>query len=401
VQPFVQTRLQLGEWDFERKNPLYRPKWKSRAKVISDEDFANRPTVGLSPDFESLQDAMVTLCWLDSGEQKQIYQLYLELLKHSHEKHKVTSHEYIMRVIAQKYNITAERVAGIVQLQHNEEQYKRDPNRKLLVEAAEYMDRAIQQEILDAYQTFNQKKPDEFVEDPLGVVGRQESKRWEVAEDLYDVGQIMQDTLVREEREARLLIDGHVYIEDVDDDKVEIPLSKDAKRLLQAHEKYRQGIRQAPAAKGGASQETEKSKGGRRPRWQYVAQVVNTRELKKAKSRTRGYTNNSPDNTLVEQDGALRAATLADVKKTAWKPTRNIMEHTYRDAKLGWLARTVRGNESAWGRAPAPAVEAAPPRAEDSGKAKARLDPESTSAESQSPENDAALPDAENSDRNQ
>jgi hypothetical protein len=398
VQPFVQTHLQPGEWDFERKNPLYRPKWKSRARVISDEDFANRPTVGLTSEFESLQDAMVTLSWLDSGEQKQIYQLYLELLKHSHDKHKVTSHEYIMRVIAQKYNITAERVAGIVQLQHNEEQYKRDPDRKLLVEAAEYMDRAIREEILDAYRTFNQKMPDEFVEDPIGVVGRQESKRWEVAEDLYDVEQIMQDTLVREEREARLLIDGHVYVEDVDDDKVEIPLSRDARRLLKAHDGFRKGDGKAKEARA-SQQQPERSKGGHRPRWQYVAQVVNTRELKKAKSRTRGYTNNCPENTLVEQDGVLRAATLADVCKTSWKPTRNIMEHTYRGAKRGWLDRTVRGNESAWGRAPAVAARPVPRRAEVSGKA--AFGPASASAEPQSPEKDAAPDYAEESDKKQ
>jgi hypothetical protein len=358
-QPFVQTRLQTGEWDFERTDPLYRPKWKSRAKIISEEDFANRPTVGMSTEFESFQDAMVTLSWLDAGEQKQIYQLYLELLKHSHEKHKTTSHEYIMKVIANKYNITAERVAGVVQLQHNEEQYKRDPDRKLLVEAAEYMDRAIQQEILDAYKTFGLKMPDEFVEDPIGVVGRQESKAWQVAEDLFDADQIMQDTLVREEKEARILIDGHVYVEDVDDEDVEIPLSADAIGLLKKHKQFH-----AAANENKESAKVTKTSGptqpiaeysespSRRPRWQYVAQIVNTRVLKKAKSRSRGYSNNSPDNTLVENDGVLRAATLADVKKTAWKPKRNVMEHTFQEAKRGWLDRSVRGNEAAWGKAP-------------------------------------------------
>lgn len=186
-QPFVQARIQAGEWNLERTDPLYRPKWKSRAQIVSAEDFANRPTVGFSGEFESFQDAMVTLSWLDDKEQKQIYQIYLELQNHAKERHKKTSHEYVMRVIGQKFNITPQRVAAIVQLQHNEEQIKKnDPDRKLLTEAAEYMDRAIRQEILDAYQTFNLKKPDEFVEDPVGVKGHKDHG-YQVVEDLFDV----------------------------------------------------------------------------------------------------------------------------------------------------------------------------------------------------------------------
>jgi hypothetical protein len=95
----------------------------------------------------------------------------------------------------------------------------------------------------------------------------------------------------------------------------------------------------------------------------------------------------------------LRAATLADVCKTSWKPTRNIMEHTYRGAKRGWLDRTVRGNESAWGRAAAVAARPVPRRDEVSGKA--AFGPASASAEPQSPEKDAAPDDAEESDKKQ
>ncbi len=31
------------------------------------------------------------------------------------------------RVVAQKYNVTTSRTAGVIQLQHNEEQLKKDP----------------------------------------------------------------------------------------------------------------------------------------------------------------------------------------------------------------------------------------------------------------------------------
>jgi hypothetical protein len=160
-----------------------------------------------------------------------------------------------------------------------------------------------------------------------------------------------------------------VYVEDVDDDTVEIPLSKDAKKLLQNHEKFRRAStrdeHKATATDKGRDSKTEGTvdegdRSARRPRWQYVAQLVNTRELKKSKSsKSRGYTNDSPENTLVEHDGTLRAATLADVSKTSWKPkrTRHVMEHTYRDAKKGWLDRIVRGDEKAWGKAPAAASE--------------------------------------------
>lgn len=350
-QPFVQTRIQAGEWDYpHRTNPLYRPRWKSRAKIISVEDFNNRPTVGMDDgEFESLQDAMVTLSWLDSTDMKNIYNLYLQLQGHSSEKYKTTSHEYVVRVIAQKYNLTAERVAGVIQLQHNEEQYKRE-GRELLTETAEYMDRAIKNEIQDAYQTFGQKKPEEFVEDPVGsAVNMQESKKYQTVDDVFDVEQMMKDAILREENEARALIDGHVYLEDQDDAAVSIPISRTAKRLLQEKERL-----DSEALKSSSVDLPVRMDGSKRPRWKYVAQVVSTRELKKAKAKHNGYKNNSPADTLVEEDGKLRVANLEDVKQTAWKPVRNLLEHTYWRAKKGWLDRSVRGDDSAWGMAPAP-----------------------------------------------
>ena len=350
-QPFVQTRITAGEWDPARTNPLYRPKYKSRAKIVSAEDYADRPGVGFFGEFDTFQDAMVTLTWLDQADHQQIYQLYTDLLSHSQEKHGVTSHEYVVRVIAQKYNITAERVAAIVQLQHNEEQIlKEDPDRVLLNKAANYMDDAVKQEIQEAYQTFGLKKPDEFVEDPVGVSGSFERASWQVVNDVLDVDQIMEDTIVREDRQVRLQIDGHHYQEDVDDATVAVPMSKQARKLLQAKEKF---AKQRDAAAKQDVVDWPVNHVKPRARWTFVAQTVNTRELKKKRAPASSYTNNSVADTLVEEPGGtLRAATLEDVKLTAWKPVRHVQEHTFAGAKRGWLDRTIRGKEQAWGKAP-------------------------------------------------
>jgi hypothetical protein len=389
AQPFVQTRIKAGEWDPQRTDPLYRPKFKSRSKIISAEDFNARPAVAIEEqsEFESFQDAMVTLSWLDQGDHQQIYQIYCDLVSRASGKHGVTSHEYVMRVIAQKYNITPQRVAAVVQLQHNEEQIKRNfPDRVLLTKTADYMDQAIKKEINDAYQTFGLKKPDDFVEDPVGVSAPLERSQWQTVEDVFDVDQIMEDTIVREEREARLAIDGHHYIEDVDDTEIEIPMSKDARQLLKAKarmDKNSTVVNNNSSSSNGKT-DTEKepvafewpvNQVKPRPRWKFVAQTVNTRKLKKTRAKSRGYTNNSPADTLVEHDGELRAGTMADVKLASWKPVRHVQEHTYSMAKQGWLDRSVRGDDSAWGMAPVmrerePVAEAEAADNSENGKSK-------------------------------
>ena len=231
-QAFVKTRLEPGEWDLDRKNPLYRPKYRSSARIIATDDFANRPTVGMNAEFESLQDAMVTLSWLDQNEQKIIYRLYLDLMVSAEASSGgKTSHEYVMRVIAQKFNLTAQRVAAVVQLQHNEQQMiLENPDIELCDDLADEMDQLIKQEISDAYQTFNLKKPESFVEDPVNDI--KDGKKWVIANDVFDVDQMAEDAIVREEREARLIIDGHVYVEDMDAETIPVPLDKDCKYLL-------------------------------------------------------------------------------------------------------------------------------------------------------------------------
>jgi hypothetical protein len=233
-QPFVKTRLEPGEWDPQHTNPLYRPKFRSSAKIVSSDDFANRPSVGLSEEFESFQDAMVTISWLDQNDHKLVYQLYLDLMVSAESSTGGrTSHEYVMRVIAQKFNITADRVAAIVQLQHNEQQMLlENPDIELCTELADEMDREFKAEIDEAYQTFNLKKPESFVEDPAGTADLKPSKKWVIADDVFDVDQMSEDAIIREDRDARLIIDGHVYVEDVDKELLPVPLDKDCRSLL-------------------------------------------------------------------------------------------------------------------------------------------------------------------------
>jgi len=148
------------------------------------------------------------------------------------------------------------------------------------------------------------------------------------------------------------------YVEDIDDEDVTIPISKDTKKLVEAKKQMSNHVsdNKQPSEDLPSSSvinwPTTNGEGKTRPRWKFVAQTANTRELKKKRSKHRSYTNNNPVNTLVEEDGQLREATLADVKLTSWKPVRNVMEHTYGGAKKGWLDRTVRGDQSAWGKAP-------------------------------------------------
>lgn len=233
-QPFVKSRLEPGEWDPQHTNPLYRPKFRSSAKIIAADDFANRPSVGLSENFESFQDAMVTISWLDQNDHKLVYQMYLDLMVSAESSSGGrTSHEYVMRVIAQKFNITADRVAAIVQLQHNEQQMMlENPDIELCTDLADEMDREFKAEIEEAYQTFNLKKPESFVEDPAGTADLKPNKKWVIADDVFDVDQMSEDAIIREDRDARLIIDGHVYIEDVDKESIPVPLDKDCRSLL-------------------------------------------------------------------------------------------------------------------------------------------------------------------------
>ena len=358
-QPFVTAHLEPGEWDVNRTDPYFRPKPPKTSKLISAEDFANRPPVAFENEFSTLNDSMISLGWLDSKTCRQMYQSYVDMMVLAQEQHGKTSHEYVVRVIAQKFNVTTWRAAGIIQLQHAEEQMRQHNPELLCDEQAKHAEQSILQNIRDAYRAERSDPPRPnggFMEDPVGIHGRgdpdETSRNWTKANDIYDLQQKLEEATVRDAKMARLLIDGHVYKEDAEDSKQDVPIDATCRKLLKKS-------REIPGP-----QETTidypqtNAKGGKRTRWKYVAKVVNTRNLRNKKHATgnkrivTSYTNNNISNTLVEHDGELRVATVEEAKQVAWKPTREGNEYIYEGVKNDWLQKTKQGKSSVWGRGP-------------------------------------------------
>lgn len=353
-QPFVTAKLEPGEWDMNRTDPFFRPK-PPRSKLISAEDYANRPPVGFDNEFGSFEDSMVSLSWLDQKTSRQIYQLYLDTMVMSQQKHNTTSHEYVCRVIAQKFNITPMRAAAVIQLQHAEEQMRQQHPELLCEEQAKYAEEAILQNIRDAYRAERAQPPRQaFVEDPVGAHGRGEpdetSVSWTSADDIYDLEDKIAQANVRDDERARLIIDGHVYKEDVDETKVEVEVDQTAKRLIKAKKTQAQ---EKIEEKDAIPYPETNCDGEKRARWKFVAKVVNTRAMKKKGRTSTSYTNNNMENTLVEHDGELRVATVQEAKQAAWRPTRSKdNEYIYEGVKSAWLERTLQGKSGVWGKAP-------------------------------------------------
>ena len=391
AQQFVKVGFEPGEWDPERTDPLARPPWKNRARIMSAEDFAQRPRVGFSEEFESLHDAMVTLTWLDGKQCDAVYNKYLELMSRMGNK---TSHEYVMRVVGQQFNLTAQRVAAIVQLAHNEEQLKKD-GEEIRYELQDYVDSKVKEHIENAYSEYNEINPNQFVEDPFGVMGMGDpasmTNQYVVVEDTVDVKGLEEEMLLREAEEIKLAIDGKTYIEDVDESTLHVPVTDECHTLLHTQKQLSQTEQ--------AQRSTELKPAPshpRRPRWKYVAQVINTREAKKQKKASKK-TKTDPimegmDNTLIEHDGELRVATLTEAKSTAWKPKRNTTEFAYQGVKKAWLERKLEGAHGVWGRqqAPEPEPEPEPIEAKDDETAEEEGDESSSSSDDESSGSDSS-----------
>mmetsp|Transcript_78046 Transcript_78046/g.117448 ORF Transcript_78046/g.117448 Transcript_78046/m.117448 type:complete len:197 (-) Transcript_78046:952-1542(-) len=86
-QPFVTAHLEPGEWNRARTDPYFRPKPPRMSKLISAEDFANRNPVAFEGDFETYGDAMISLSWLEERTCRQMYQLYMDMMVLSQDKH--------------------------------------------------------------------------------------------------------------------------------------------------------------------------------------------------------------------------------------------------------------------------------------------------------------------------
>jgi hypothetical protein len=375
-QPFDKAIFEVGEWDPEtRTNPLYRPKYTGTPRIISADDFARRPVVSFSGNFKGLEDGMVVLSWLDHKQQKDIYDLYVKMMLQSEKANdKITSHEYAVRKIASQVRMTEERVAAVLQLQHNEEQM-RQAGIELNDDMAEYFDKGIASEFAAAYKMQKGDRdvtripPVTFVEDPVGVAGLQDTKKFVHIDDLIQINET--DEHDAEQQRARQIIETHRYIEDIDEDQIQIPLDKNCEAMLQQatnmgnpaetdatvlaqRAKKKSAATAAPTGEGSKKKKKktpiiaaappyrERSKNPR-PRWRFVCQAVD--------SRKESYVNNCVKNTIVEQDGVLRGGTMADVRATSWKPIRHIKEFTYHGVKQAWLNRVNRNVMDGWGYA--------------------------------------------------
>ena len=352
-QEFVKIRFEPGEWDPRQTDPLYLPPWKNKARVISEEDYTNRPTAGFSEEFRSLYDARVTFTWMNQETKDEIYQDYLNLMEAMKEREKVTSHEYVMHVIARKYNIMPDRVAAIVQLAHNEERIKQEhPEREIHYDLAKTFDEKMQRFIQEVYSEYGEVNPREFVEE---LLERGKGSRATVdVDDLYDVDELNKQAILRERDLAQRIIDTKVYIEDFTPSQVEVKINQECRDLIKAHKEMKvendaaiySDVASLPAVSSSEKGEAAAAdKGERRPRWKFVAHTINTREKKKKNGTVK------EQNAIVEQDGNLRVATQEEFHKTSWKPKRNLKEFMLRDVKKGWMDKNQKGDKDAWGRA--------------------------------------------------
>lgn len=413
------------------RDSYWRPPWKNpRAEIISAEDFANRPRVTFSESFLTMNDGMVVLTWMTQEDKDGMYKLYLEMMTaiagQSKDAKKETwgvlstntSHEYVVRVVAQKYNVTSSRAAGVIQLQHNEEQCKKDPDFKVNHALQAHMDTTIREHIREVYQSYGEKDPLQFVEDPIastGRIGREDtsSEMYQIASELTDVDALLKKTKMMELEAAKVRIKNHIYVEDVDERTRKVKVDQETKRLLKMgdqlngfyEEKDEEGaaedepeeeetpvksansendkksvaksnkrpkkrrIKVPPNLKipVGASPYPDNNRGydevpeTRRPRWKFAAQIINTKMLEtspdssshgrkfaaRAKGRRHGRVVDG--NTIIEQEGKLRVASVAELEQTSWKHVRNESEFMFKGVKESWLKRQLEGEVGGWG----------------------------------------------------
>jgi len=343
-----------------------------------------------------MHDAMVTLTWLTESDRQGMYTAYLNLMTEAandtndvrgKDGKATTSHEYVMNVIAQKYNITPERAGAVVQNCHDEEQAAKRGD-FVHTKAQEFVDAKVREHITNCYSAYGEVDPNGFVEDPVGVVpgltdpviNQRETAR---VEDLWDVERLLDEAVKREEGEAQLKINGKIYIEDVETGEIDAKVNAECLKLIERkNDDFKAKLMgferneqkgELPLPYSGVPNKNQEEV-PRRSRWKYAAKIINTREDKKklAKlgriSRKAFKERNSEEkltNVIVEQDGKLRVASVKEVAGTALKPERNELEFIYQGVKEAWMNRQLRSEKLGWGRVPA-----APPKEVIAKKAK-------------------------------
>ena len=399
-------------------------------EILSKDDFNNRPRIQFGEGFQSLHDGQITLSWLTQSDKYNMYDTYVSVMtaqsnnqkKGGSKKKKVedpddvkdkpwgvlsahTSHEYAIRVIAQKFNVSTSSAAAVIQLQHDEEQLKKDPNFKLYHDVQDHVDNQVNAWIREVYQSYGEKAPLGYMEDPVsstGLVGREDSGSPDImsVSDLHDVDVLVKKTEALERETAMSRMGKHVFVEDVDDSTRNVRLDSEAKGLMTRAGDLR-GLYdvsdEGPDAndgEGGANEEppSDASSRGqkkgpkrllkipkaaspfpdnnrghkdtpetRRPRWRYAAQIINTHKLKHppnqsrhgvkvaARAKARRHGRVVDGNTIIEEGGELRAATMAELEQTSWKHVRNESEIMFRGVKDAWLRKELHGESGGWG----------------------------------------------------
>ena len=374
------------------------------------------PRVTFSEEFESLADGMITLGWTTDATASQMYKFYVDLMTSKLGKQKEsevtksdaaatdadtdtdnpldqewkilsahTSHEYVIRIIAQKYQVSTSRAAGIIQLKHNEEQLKKDPTFVVDHKLQAHVDNTVRQQISEVYRSYGEVDPLEFVEDPIastGILGHEDTGSQSVvaASDLVDVDSLMAKKRREEKRDAVKKMRSHRFIEDIDENSMRVRLDKEARRYLKSSEEWSRLYSDDAAINGVTSLKStgrtripipqyatpypENNAGyksepnTRRPRWKYAAQIIDTRTFAPSKNGGRKASNRLKasrhgrvveGNTLIEQDGHVRVASRAELEQTSWKHVRNESEFMFRGVKSAWMRRQLEGEVGGWG----------------------------------------------------
>ena len=338
--------------------------WNNRARILSAEDFANRPRVNFSEEFNSLHDAGVVLSWIPAKQQDAIYQMYLDtmLKMHKTEKNGVTSHEYVMHLIASKFNMKPMRVAAIVQLLHNEDQIrKNEPDKEIHHDVQEYVDRKIAEHIQNAYSEYDEIDPQTFVETPQPYLSPPDSHKFVAVPDDLDLPEQLFELEKADKERKQKQLDTKLFIEDVDDHLRDVRLDPEARELLnkkKLFEKTKSKEDPSTAVTDSTSIIDIPPSEAARPRWKYVAQIISDSDssAQKGKNKSKKKKKNKMsrltqiNNTIVEQNGSLRPATVAEASETSWKPTRDPLEFIIKGVKQAWLEKTLRGEVGGWGR---------------------------------------------------
>ncbi len=182
-------------------------------------------------------------------------------------------------------------------------------------------------------------------------------------------------------------IKNHLYVEDIDPTSVNVKLDSEAKRLLgkgsefleRKSDEASQNVSESNDGNNSAdttelasktpftkippnlnelllqNKNNDKATNPRRPRWKYAAQIINTAALsakgqktaRKIKAKRHGRVVDG--NTLIEEGGSLRVATLAELEETSWKHVRNESEFMFKGVKEAWLRRELEGEVGGWG----------------------------------------------------